>query len=1069
MTTSKPMHFAMRYSTLCFILTGALILCLCHNGFAKGTGFYQQKPADSIPNKMIGQVKVTVKDLMDGTGLDSVYVLAGSRKGYTDNKGNIVFDSVRAGQMIVASKAGYFAQSKKAKANIQFRLGKRDTRSAVPEYKNGLFARPPEHFSGAATTISGTDLRKINSLSFVEALKYYDPSFIVVRNNNYGDDPNATPSVRIRGSNNFPASATIGSQSGTTATGYQVNPSTGDFIASNIANPNQPVVLINGVQVALQTALDMDINRIAKVTILKDAAAVSAYGVRGGNGVLLIETETPQKGNISINYSGQIQVATPDLSSYQLMNAAEKLQLEQAAGVYVNNAPLYQSRLNQVNKGVNTDWPDIPTRTGVGSKNYLSVEGGDDDFSYGLDASYNNIQGVMKGSERKNANFGSYLSTRIKNLNINNYISYTSSIANNSPYGSFNDYAKQNAYWDPYDSLTGKFSKVLEQYTYQGNVVRFYNPAYNGTLSTTDKTNYSRLSDLLSLNWNIGYGFKANGYLTFNKQSEEENIFLPPGHTSFANYAPENFFQRGKYNQTSSTFISSEGALNLNYSKKIRLHQLYASAGVSAMETRSESAGIEVIGFTSDKLSDLAFGSAYSNKKPQTGMIKTRQASVYGNVTYSYDNRYQLEVTGNADESSQFGKNNLVAPHWSAGASWNLHQERFFHENKILSSLHVRGSVGTAGNLYYQSYLGRTSYNYYTDKQYIQSGSNIGTRGVGLGAFLTGYANDDLKAPETAMQNAGLDAALFQNRLFVTLDVYHNKTKDIVLPVTSPISTGFTNFTYYDNLGSIENKGLSFGLNYRIINNTKRGLIWSAMINGIHNQDRIKTISSYIEAINTSNDGTAADQTRPQPKYVVGQSLTGIWAVRSLGIDPATGQEKFQKADGSETFTWSASDKIFAGDLSPKWLGSFGTTLSVKNISAGIFFNYQFGAKYYNQTFADRIENADLTYNVDKRAANDRWSQPGDKTFFKQLSVNGLTTSPTYATTRFVEKNDFINCSAISLDYTVPGKIIEKIRAKNLRLGLMANNVFKIGKENAERGTYYPFQHMYTFSIAAGF
>ena len=117
----------------------------------------------------------------------------------------------------------------------------------------------------------------------------------------------------------------------------------------------------------------------------------------------------------------------------------------------------------------------------------------------------------------------------------------------------------------------------------------------------------------------------------------------------------------------------------------------------------------------------------------------------------------------------------------------------------------------------------------------------------------------------------------------------------------------------------------------------------------------------------------------------------------------------------AETFTWNAADKIFAGDLSPKWQGSFGTSVSVKNISAGIYFNYQFGAKYYNQTLADMLENADLTYNVDTRAADNRWTQPGDNALYKPLSVNGLSTSPTYATTRFVEKNDFINCSAISL------------------------------------------------------
>src|SRR4030095_3460780 len=216
-----------------------------------------------------------------------------------------------------------------------------------------------------------------------------------------------------------------------------------------------------------------------------------------------------------------------------------------------------------------------------------------------------------------------------------------------------------------------------------------------------------------------------------------------------------------------------------------------------------------------------------------------RLVSAYGNFTYSYDGRYQLEITGNADGSSQFGKNNRIAPHWSVGASWNLHQERFFHANKILNELRVRASVGTTGSQFFQSYLGKTNYNYYTDRQYIQGGSNSGTRGIGLGAFLTSFANDDLKAPETQKQNIGLDAVLLDRRLMVRVDAYRNKTTDIVLPVVSPSSTGFLNFTYYDNLGGIENLGLEFDLNYTIIRNAKKGINWSVRFNGIHNEDYI--------------------------------------------------------------------------------------------------------------------------------------------------------------------------------------------------------------------------------------
>ena len=150
-----------------------------------------------------------------------------------------------------------------------------------------------------------------------------------------------------------------------------------------------------------------------------------------------------------------------------------------------------------------------------------------------------------------------------------------------------------------------------------------------------------------------------------------------------------------------SEFTNMEGTINLHYNKRTGLHQFYASGGVTGLETKSESTGIELVGFTTDKLSDLAFGNAYSNTRPTTGKIVTRLVSGYGNFAYSYDNRYQVEASMNADASSQFGENNRVASHWSAGASWNLHQERFFHENKILNQLRVRASVGTAGSQYF--------------------------------------------------------------------------------------------------------------------------------------------------------------------------------------------------------------------------------------------------------------------------------------------------------------------------------------------------------------------------------
>jgi hypothetical protein len=186
-------------------------------------------------------------------------------------------------------------------------------------------------------------------------------------------------------------------------------------------------------------------------------------------------------------------------------------------------------------------------------------------------------------------------------------------------------------------------------------------------------------------------------------------------------------------------------------------------------------------------------------------------------------------------------------------------------------------------------------------------------------------------------------------------------------------------------------------------------------------------------------------------------------------LDPRNGKEEFLKPDGNETLNWSEAAKIVAGDRTPKWQGSFGTSVAIKNISAGIYFNYQWDVQAYNQTLVDKVENADMIYNTDGRADDSRWKQMWDIVQFKPVSLNGMLINPTYATSRFVQNNDFINCSAVSLGYTLPRHLSAKIGTQSLKIGLMGNNLFGWHAMQAERGIYYPFQKQYSFSVNASF
>lgn len=1025
-----------------FGLFAFVSICLSHQ-----TGFAQEQK-DKIAKKVVDathqdqEIILSVKDFDNFTLLDSVRVVIGKQSKYTVN-GIAVFENVGTDSITILSKPGYNRLIKKLSLGTMSVFLQKSTEVADGSIVNtSLYSRPAALFSGAAVTLSGDDLRKVNVISFIDALKYYVPSFSVFRNNNNGGDPNALPTVRLRGANAFSFATTAGNTA-TARNGVQVAPSSGDYVASNIVSAGTPIIIMDGIQVSLQTALDFDINSIYSVTVLKDAVATASYGMRGGNGVVLIKTVKPQRGLLNVGITSELQIASADISSFDVLNAIDKLDLESKAGLYAGAlSPYYAKRYDQVyNKGINTNWLELPLRQGIGSRHTLNLSGGNDDMTYGLKAAYNDKEGSMKGSSRKTTELGAYFAGRLNAFSFNNQFSYLSAAALNSPYGSFNDYTKLNPYWSPYDPVTGKMQKILESVTIGGIVTNYMNPAYNATLATTDAADYSRVSNVTNMNFVVNEKLQLNGTIGITKQSDELNYFLPPNHTSFGDISAENLATRGAYTYTSNGFTNVEGGLRLQYHNKFGGHEVYATAGQNLIQTSSESAGVIVKGFNVDRLADIAFGNGYSTTKPVAGKIVTRYASTFANLVYSYEGRYQLDLSGANDLHSAIAENG--ARFWAVGLSWNLNQESFLAQLNWINRLKIRGSIGTTGNQYFLSYLNRTTYNYYTDQQYIPAGTGSGIVGRGLGNYLTGYANDNLQSPQTFKQNVGLDIALFGNSLAMSVDVYKQKTTKLILPVVSLPSTGFVNYTYYQNRGSMENKGLEFNVMGAIYKAVRNNLSWNLRLNGTWNKDMV------VEE---------------------GYSATAIWAVPSLGLDPQTGKEMFLKKDGSKTAIWDANDKVLAGDLLPSMAGSFGTDATFRQFSAGIYFNYQLGAKVYNQTLADRIENADITYNVDRRAAAQRWSPTNTTDFlYKALSVNGLVSDPTYPTTRMVQKDDKIQCATIMLGYTLPKALANKIKAKNIGLRCMLNNAFEWGGADMERGIYYPFQRNYTFSLNANF
>ena len=313
-----------------------------------------------------------------------------------------------------------------------------------------------------------------------------------------------------------------------------------------------------------------------------------------------------------------------------------------------------------------------------------------------------------------------------------------------------------------------------------------------------------------------------------------------------------------------------------------------------------------------------------------------------------------------------------------------------------------------------------------------------------------------------------MQATLLDSRLNVSADFYIEKTNNLILPLDVAPSPGFV--SYQDNLGAVENKGYEVSLGITVIRNRAKNLFWNLSFNTGHFDNVITRLSPAIEAINKqNNDVSNKSQQAPLPRFAVGQSMNTIWAVRSLGIDPATGKEVYLKLDGSKTFTWDPNDKYPIGVANSKFKGMIASSFNYRSFTFNINLAYQVGGYRYNQTLADKIENVNLLLtNADTRVLTERWKQPGDVVPFKALASNGQTTK---TTSRFVQRDNFVDAASMTIGYTFSSnaKWVKLLHLSTPKIYITQNQVFHWGTIEMERGTSYPFARRFNFGLSTSF
>jgi TonB-linked SusC/RagA family outer membrane protein len=911
---------------------------------------------------------------------------------------------------------------------------------------NGYSNINKSNFTGSAVTIKRDELLKVAPANVLRSLQLFDPSFKVTDNNSLGSDPNNINPVYIRGRSGIGDVTLPDDEAALTPTQLR-------------NDPNLPTFILDGYEVTAQRIFDLDPTRVESITILKDAASTAIYGSRAANGVVVIETVKPVSGKLRVNYSLNGSVSAPDLTGYHLLNAREKLELERIAGVFEprqNDQPAsamareqsYYSKLAQINRGVETDWLSQPLRTGLNQRHNLLVEGGSKEFIFGGDLNFARTQGVMKGSERNNNSIGFSISYRKNNLMFRNYIQWNNIRSQESPFGSFATYAMQNPY-DDFRDEDGAYKKLLTNWGHPGEAAG--NPLYDAHLKSYNRTTHNDFSNNFNLRWTIANGLRLDTRLSVMLQKSQQQNFIDPASSQFNNV---DFIKKGTKSILDDEMRTWDFNALLLYGRGYGKHFLNMTLGANANQKEMIRSGYSVQGFLTGNTDDINFAAEILNK-PTGDNERSRLMGFLASANYSYDNIYLLDFSGRYDGASQFGSNTRFAPFWSLGAGINMHNYKGIKQNyPWLNNLKVRANYGQVGKAGFSQSVSKSTYRYNFEDWYV----------FGIGANLVTLANPNLKWEKTTMFDCGVDVTVF-NRLSLTFNYYNKNTVDLIGDITLPVSTGFK--SYKSNLGEILNKGYEFNVRYQVIN--RRSLNLNLYATAAHNSnkfvkigDALKEYNKRVEDYYHNNDVV----NKPLNKYFEGASQTAIYAMRSLGINPADGRELYLDRNGDVTYIWNETQHMVTGDTEPDWRGSFGFNLTYKNFFVFTGFLYELGGDMYNNTLVSKVENANVYWNVDNRVFSDRWQKPGDITYLKDVRLWNETTQ---VTSRFVQRNNYIDFNSITFGYDLPQRLLSRLKVNNCRVQVTSNELGRISSIDTERGTDYPYARTLNFTLNLGF
>ncbi len=835
--------------------------------------------------------------------------------------------------------------------------------------------------------------------------------------------PGASSSVRIRGGN----SITAGNEPL-----YVVD---GILIYNDNSNSSAGVTYAGASVNVLSTINPADIE---SMEVLKDASATAIYGSRGANGVVIITTKKGTKGQDNISYQGYFGFQNIS-KKLKLMNASEWASLRNDVQASIGQAPSFSpAQIEALKTSGNYDWQSAAfvTAAPVQSHN-LSFSGGDEKSRYAISAGYFDQDGIVIGSDFKRislrANYERNYSQKFKfGVNAN----YTNSIANGV---GTNGGAAAGRNPNPLVSVVltapvvpiknadGSYNVTNNPYA---TSVNGYVPnPINDLDNTTNETKLNRILTSLFGEYKFNKELTAKVAVSGDVLNTKQNYYAPSNTTTGA--GTKGLASIGE-RLVSSVLNENTLTYNTNFGQD---HKFTALGGYTLQYTKGEVVNAGAQSFVNDATTYNAIQDGVA-VKPYSEAYESVLKSWLARVNYSYKGKYNFTLSGRADGSSRFGSESLWGYFPSAGFSWNITDEEFANNIKGVTEAKLRITAGTTGNQEIGNYLplaSMGSVNY----------SFGGTLYTGLAP--TRLANPDLKWEKTNQYNVGLDLSLLDRKINFVFDVYYKKTKDLLINVPVPLSSGYA--TVLQNIGGVENKGFEFGLTTE--NVKTENFAWNSNLVFSLNRNKVTEIGNGVDQFfPVVPNGSLLQQ---QPVTVkVGLPLGTFWGYRTNGIfqtqeevntqpkinslaNTKVGDRKYVDTNGDGVIT--ALDKGNLGTSQPKFVGSFSNTVSYNDFDLNFSFQGAYGGKIFN-ALNQQLEISTLGTNA-AATLNDRWTPTNPSNEIPRASSSPLG----IVSERYVEDASFLRLKLITLGYTLPKSTSKKLGVKAVKIYVSAENL----------------------------